>query len=127
MQCTGAVPSHRIHPAAAVIGGQWVIHGGRRVGKFNVQNTAHVLDLATHRWRFLLARGPAPVAREWHAAVGVGNFMVVAGGRVDTSDIEPPNTPMHVDTMCHVVEVCRLVPPSARPAPSGPVGLLNRL
>lgn len=127
VQCTGAVPSHRIHPAAAVIGGSWVVHGGRRVGKFNVQNTAHVLDLSTHRWRFLVARGPAPIAREWHAAAGVGNMMVVAGGRVDTSEVEPPNTPMNVDTMCPVVEVCRSVEAQSRPPASGAVGLLNRL
>ena len=49
IECKGAIPPYRIHSSAAVVMDRWLIHGGRRPGKFNVTNQTYVLDLNT--WR----------------------------------------------------------------------------
>lgn len=67
------------------------------------------------------------MAREWHTAAGVGNNVVVAGGRVDISDVEPPTTPMHLDSMCHTVEMLKVGTVDPRPVATGSVGMLQSL
>jgi hypothetical protein len=45
----GIVPPYRIHCSAAVVGDKWLIHGGRRPGKFNVTNQTFVFDFTCNR------------------------------------------------------------------------------
>ena len=52
VECKGHTPPYRIHSSAAVVMEKWLIHGGRKPGKFNVTNCTYVLDFAT--WRYLL-------------------------------------------------------------------------
>ena len=46
---TGSPPPFRIHSSAAVVGDKWIIHGGRRPGKFNVTNQTFVYNFTTNR------------------------------------------------------------------------------
>ena len=45
----GTPPPFRIHSSAAVVGDKWIIHGGRRPGKFNVTNQTFVYNFTTNR------------------------------------------------------------------------------
>ncbi len=45
----GQLPPFRIHSSAAVVGDKWIIHGGRRPGKFNVTNQTFVYNFSTNR------------------------------------------------------------------------------
>ena len=49
VECKGATPPYRIHSSASAVVDKWLIHGGRKPGKFNVTNQTFVLDFAT--WR----------------------------------------------------------------------------
>lgn len=49
VECKGTTPPYRIHSSAAVVMDKWFIHGGRKVGKFNVTNQTYILDFKT--WR----------------------------------------------------------------------------
>lgn len=50
-QCNtfGTPPMHHIHSSSAVVGAIWVIHGGRRPGKFNTTNATYSYNLDTAR------------------------------------------------------------------------------
>jgi len=52
VECKGHTPAYRIHSSSAVVMEKWLIHGGRRPGKFNVTNCTYVLDFTT--WRHAL-------------------------------------------------------------------------
>ena len=58
-----------------------------------------------------------PVAREWQAAIGLQDCMVVVGGRVDIPEFEP--IPISSDTMCSAVEILWHRPPSDAQPPTG--------
>ena len=58
-----------------------------------------------------------PVAREWQAAIGLQDCMVVVGGRVDIPEFEP--IPISSDTMCTNVEILWHRPPSDAQPPTG--------
>ena len=45
----GQAPPFRLHSCAAVVADKWVIHGGRKAGKFNVTNDTFVFDFNTLR------------------------------------------------------------------------------
>ena len=45
----GQPPPFRLHSSAAVVADKWIIHGGRRNGKFNVTNDTSVFDFNTLR------------------------------------------------------------------------------
>ena len=45
----GQPPPFRLHSSAAVLADKWIIHGGRRAGKFNVTNDTFVFDFDTLR------------------------------------------------------------------------------
>lgn len=45
----GTPPCFRIHSSAAVVGDKWIVHGGRRPGKFNVTNQTFVYSFTTNR------------------------------------------------------------------------------
>lgn len=45
----GAPPPFKTHSSAAVVAEKWIVHGGRRPGKFNVTNDTSVFDFATLR------------------------------------------------------------------------------
>ena len=49
MDTKGQPPPFRLHSSAAVVANKWIIHGGRRNGKFNVTNEAFVFDFNTLR------------------------------------------------------------------------------
>ncbi len=64
-----------------------------------------------------MAEGEAAVPREWQAALGLQDCMVVVGGRADIPDFEP--IPLSCDTMCSAVEILWYrAPPQAHP-PTG--------
>ncbi|GMH38370.1 hypothetical protein BSKO_06254 [Bryopsis sp. KO-2023] len=117
-------PPFRIHASCAVVGSKWIVHGGRRpnMSKFNVSDQTFVFDLEEHRWSILMAEGHQPIAREWHTALGVGDKMIVVGGRVDIPDYEP--IPLSFDTMCMDVEIVHY---QASPPPREPTGRANVL
>ncbi|CAL8470672.1 g10214 [Coccomyxa elongata] len=119
----GQLPPFRIHSSAAVVGDKWIIHGGRRPGKFNVTNQTFVYNFSTNRWSVLMAEGDVAVPREWQAALGLQDCMVVVGGRADIPDFEP--IPLSCDTMCSAVEILWYrAPPQAHP-PTGKAALLG--
>ena len=64
-----------------------------------------------------MAEGCMPVAREWQAAIGLQDCMVVVGGRVDIPEFEP--IPISSDTMCSAVEILWHRPPSDAQPPTG--------
>lgn len=65
------------------------------------------------------------VPREWQAALGLQDCMVVVGGRADIPDFEP--IPLSCDTMCSAVEILWYrAPPQAHP-PTGMFPCLHHL
>ena len=64
-----------------------------------------------------MAEGCMPVAREWQAAIGLQDCMVVVGGRVDIPEFEP--IPISSDTMCSAVEILWHRPPADAQPPTG--------
>jgi len=92
------------------------------MSKFNVSDQTFIFDLEEHRWSILMAEGEPPSAREWHTAIGIGDRMVVVGGRVDIPDYEP--IPLSFDTMCTDVEILEYRKP---PDPRSPTGKANIL
>eukprot|EP00884_Botryococcus_braunii_P004067 jgi/Botrbrau1/13661/Bobra.0292s0010.1 len=121
----GSIPGYRIHCSAAVVDNKWILHGGRRPGKFNVTAQTWYLDFNTMRWYPLLADGCFPEAREWHTALGLQDCMVVVGGRTNIPDFEAIN--MSPDTMSSSVEMLwfRNSPPVE--PPSGKAAMLKGL
>lgn len=49
VETKGIAPPYRIHCSAGVVGDKWIIHGGRRPGKFNVTNQTFVFDFSCNR------------------------------------------------------------------------------
>lgn len=64
-----------------------------------------------------MAEGDTPVAREWQAALGLQDCMVVVGGRADIPDFEP--IPLSCDTMSSAVEILWYRAPPQPQAPTG--------
>lgn len=120
----GNAPPYRIHASSAVVGSKWIIHGGRRpnMSKFNVSDQTFIFDLEEHRWSILMAEGEPPAAREWHTAIGIGDRMIVVGGRVDIPDYEP--IPLSFDTMCTDVEILEYRKPPESRSPTGKANIL---
>lgn len=52
--CNGSIPGYRIHCSAAVVDNKWILHGGRRPGKFNVTSQTWYLDFNTMRYGYLI-------------------------------------------------------------------------
>jgi hypothetical protein len=63
-----------------------------------------------------------PVAREWQAALGLQDCMVVVGGRADIPDFEP--IPLSCDTMSAAVEILWYRLPPTPLAPTGSLFLV---
>lgn len=70
-----------------------------------------------------MAEGQQPSAREWHSSIGIGDMMVVLGGRVDIPDYEP--IPLSFDTMCMDIEILQYRKPPALKLPSGKANILE--
>ncbi|KAK9829027.1 hypothetical protein WJX72_003488 [[Myrmecia] bisecta] len=121
--CGGHIPYYRIHSSAAVVGDKWIVHGGRRPGKFNVSNNTHVFDFETCRWSVLMAEGMSPIAREWQTAIGLQDCMVVVGGRIEIPEYEP--IPISCDTMATAVEILWYRAPPNKQQPTGNAVLLS--
>ena len=49
VETKGQSPPFRLHSSAAVVSDKWIIHGGRRAGKFNITNDTFVFDFNTLR------------------------------------------------------------------------------
>jgi hypothetical protein len=47
--------------SAAVVGDRWIIHGGRRPGKFNVTNQTYIFDFSTLRCAALCSPQLEPI------------------------------------------------------------------
>lgn len=45
----GTPPPYKTHCSTAVVAEKWIIHGGRRGGKYNVTNHTTVFDFTTLR------------------------------------------------------------------------------
>ena len=64
-----------------------------------------------------MAEGDVAAAREWQAALGLQDCMVVVGGRADIPDFEP--IPLSCDTMASAVEILWYRAPPQAHAPTG--------
>lgn len=64
-----------------------------------------------------MAEGCLPIAREWQAALGLQDCMIVVGGRLDIPDFEP--IPISSDTMAASIEILWHRPPAPSAAPTG--------
>lgn len=94
------------------------VHSGRRLTRtLHEQAGSPTLLGRFARWAVLMAEGDVPVSREWHAALGLQDCMVVVGGRADIPDFEP--IPLSCDTMSGAVEVLWFRPPPPPQAPTG--------
>ena len=82
----GAPPTPRYGHTAVRHGPDVVVYGGREPGGLCDPQSLLVLDAADRdamRWRVVACAGRAPKARYEHAAVVVGESLVVYGGRGD--------------------------------------------
>ncbi|KAK9787629.1 hypothetical protein WJX73_006766 [Symbiochloris irregularis] len=114
---TGAIPPLHTNCSAAVVGDQWLMHGGRRAGKPIITNQTYIFNFNTLRWQRLLAEGIVPMHRECQAALGLQDCVVVVGGREDAQEYEP--LAMACDTMATAVEILWVRPSAPHGAPAG--------
>ncbi|XP_020572871.1 rab9 effector protein with kelch motifs-like isoform X2 [Phalaenopsis equestris] len=68
------------HTATLVGEDRLVIFGGSGEGEANYLNDVHVLDLKTITWSSPEVKGDPPAPRDSHAAVAIGNKLLIYGG-----------------------------------------------
>lgn len=76
---SGGAPLARYNHSATLVGGtRMFVFGGWDGKKFF--NDLHVLDLEAMAWQMTQTSGPEPSARQGHAAILIGNNLVIHGG-----------------------------------------------
>ncbi|KAI4342905.1 hypothetical protein MLD38_027469 [Melastoma candidum] len=77
---SGKFPVPRESHTATLVGDRMVVFGGSGDGVGNYLNDVHVLDLKEMSWTSHEVKGEAPVPRDSHSAVAVGDRLFVYGG-----------------------------------------------
>ncbi|XP_033734113.1 kelch domain-containing protein 2-like [Pecten maximus] len=96
-RCKGRVPSSRAAHAAAKIGNQVYLFGGRHLAER--MNDLHQLDLETLTWTGpLVTTGSVPPGRSWHTFTQVSEKQIFLYGGFDQKD-NPLNDAWILDTV----------------------------
>ena len=87
VKTVGPGPKVRRDPASALVAGRWIVQGGRRTDRCGTPvggSTAdcHAFDFKAREWSHVFAVGGRLTTRDAHAAVGMGDCVVFAGGQV---------------------------------------------
>jgi len=78
----GHIPSGRSSHSVVALGGSRVaVFGGESGPRQPIDDTVHLLELASGEWSSAAAASPAPAARVGHAAASVSNRFYIFGGR----------------------------------------------
>jgi len=62
----GNPPPYKTHTSAAVLADKWILHGGRKAGKFNVTNDTFTFDFKSLRQAVSLS----PLSLSWQTQSG---------------------------------------------------------